>query len=89
MQVLKDHDDRFQELLQRYSSQPDKAQFLSQIVSAMIEDYVHEKFDVEEEDQIKSMQNPQLMMDPEVQNIAMEMEQEMGKLLGGIPPIIL
>ncbi|KAM3131018.1 hypothetical protein pb186bvf_016830 [Paramecium bursaria] len=68
--------------INKFSGNPETSQIIPLVINVVLSDYIFEKFQIEEEDQIKVISNPQIMQDQEMQQLFYYLEQSMMQLLG-------
>lgn len=52
------------------------------VLNTMLQDFIYDKFQIEEEDQMKNMMGPHVLSDPDIAESLMEIEEAMFKIMG-------
>ncbi|CAD8078612.1 unnamed protein product [Paramecium sonneborni] len=71
-------------MIQTLSNNQETQQLIPLAVNTILADYCFEKFQIEEEDLIKMMQNPENYADQKMQKLMNQLEQAMYQLMGAI-----
>ncbi|EGR31562.1 hypothetical protein IMG5_106950, partial [Ichthyophthirius multifiliis] len=72
------------EAISKMSQNQETVQQIPIIISTMLNDYVFEKFKLEEEDQMKFMANPNVLRDQEIITLLQQIEQSMYMLMSSL-----
>ncbi|KRX01514.1 hypothetical protein PPERSA_01417 [Pseudocohnilembus persalinus] len=84
VQVLKDKPEFFKNIIKKLQGNMETANLIPMVLNTMLQDLIHEKFNIEEEDQMKNMMGHQILNDPEIHQLLMEIEEAMFNLMGSM-----
>lgn len=66
VQLLNDRPDFFQSIINKLRQNPENMQMIPMVLNTLLQDFIYEKFQIEEEDQMKNMMVPNILQDPEI-----------------------
>jgi len=59
-------------------------QMIPMVLNTLLQDLIFEKFQIEEEDQMKNMMGPHVLQDPDIAQSLMQIEEAMFKLMSSL-----
>ncbi|CAD8120501.1 unnamed protein product [Paramecium sonneborni] len=84
VEQLKKQPQELKDIIANLSENQETQQLIPLAINTILGDYVYEKFEIEEEDMIKMLQNQAYFSDPSMQKAMMELEQAMYQLMASI-----
>ncbi|CAD8192129.1 unnamed protein product [Paramecium pentaurelia] len=92
IKILKQQPEPFQYIVNQMMNKHELKEYIPNAINMIVQDFIYQKFKVEEEDQIKNLQKPECMGDSEIHQLLGEIESTMADVmnqlgLGGIDSI--
>ncbi|CAD8119220.1 unnamed protein product [Paramecium sonneborni] len=84
IEQLNEQPKELKDIITNLSENQETQQLIPLAINTILGDYVYEKFEIEEEDMIKILQNQAYFSDPSMQNAMMQLEQAMYQLMTSI-----
>ncbi|CAD8050165.1 unnamed protein product [Paramecium sonneborni] len=92
IRILKEQPNPFKSIISFMINKQDQKDYIPNVISLLVQDFIYQKYKIEEEDQIRNISKPECMGDPEILQLLGEIEITMQDLmqnlgLGGIENI--